>query len=91
MGRSASDLRSQARDMERDARELDEVVATIKFLTEHLDLKPSVSVEFSGFKSDGAKAAEQIEKWVREDWDARREQLLEHFRARRKELEERWA
>lgn len=87
---SPQSLRMTARDMERDARELEEVISTIAFLNEHPECKPTISVEFGGFKSDGSKAAEQLKSWLTDGWEKRRLELLEHFRARKKALEDRW-
>lgn len=87
---SPQSLRMTARDMERDARELEEVISAIDFLNANPDCVPSVDIQFPGFKSDGEKAAKQLENWITEEWTERREQLLERFRSRRQELEDRW-
>uniref|UniRef100_A0AAU7VGA7 Uncharacterized protein n=1 Tax=Dinoroseobacter phage vB_DshS_R26L TaxID=3161158 RepID=A0AAU7VGA7_9CAUD len=88
--RSASDIRSQARDMERDAREIEELEKAIQFLVDHED-KPTCEVFFPGFKHDGQKAAEAVASWVLDHWETRRQTLLEDFRSRVTELKERWA
>lgn len=87
--RSAQELRSQAREMEKDAREIEELEAAIAFLNDHKE-KPSIEVHFPGFKQDGRKPADAIGSWVLDHWPKRREMLLEDFRARRDELKGRW-
>tara|TARA_R100001086_G_C11741733_1_gene232666 strand:- start:414 stop:659 length:246 start_codon:yes stop_codon:yes gene_type:complete len=80
----------QARDMERDARELEEVNAALSFLSDHED-KPNVEIHFPGFKDDGRRAAEAIASHILDNWDAERKRVQESFRARKKQLEEKWA
>lgn len=88
--RSARDLRAQAKDMEKDAREIEELEAAIKFLNDHPD-KPRVEVSFPGFQEDGRRPADAVASWVLDHWDKRRKTLLDDFRARLTELQERWS
>lgn len=83
---SPSDLRMRARDMERAARELEDIERTIKFLNDHPDQKPEIDVEFPGFKSDGATAAEYLATYYSSLWN--RDTVLDHFRKQRDAIKE---
>lgn len=81
-----SDLRMRARDMERAARELEDIERTIQFLNDHPDQNPVIDVEFPGFKSDGAKAAEYLATYFSSLWS--HEAALDHFRKQRDAIKE---
>lgn len=89
MPRSAADLRQQARDMERDARAIEELDQTIEFLGQH-DEAPTIVAHFPGFARDGDQAANMIAKLAVDDWAPRRLEIIKVLMERRRELKARW-
>ncbi|HEY7823716.1 MAG TPA: hypothetical protein VIG24_12820 [Acidimicrobiia bacterium] len=83
------DMASRAREMEKDAREIESVEETLAFLEQHPE-QPKITVEYPGFQSDGARAARMLAELFAGTWDDTLGNLRSQLRARKKELEDRW-